>query len=116
MALTTFTVVPYTSDKGLTYKCRLSSKSIAVAGNAVTADIDDDHVDVSVSHHGQKRRAGINARGIVIGLPAVAPATGFARRTFVPIVDKTVFDAFTYLDNVQYDGATWQVLDKINEV
>lgn len=116
MALTSFSVVPYTSDKGLTYKIRLSNKSAAVAGNAVVDDIDDDHVDVSVAHHGQKRRAGINARGIVIGLPAVAPATGYSRKTFVPIVSKATFDGFTYLDNVQYDGEAWQVLDTINEV
>lgn len=108
--------VAYTSDKGLTYKISMTAKTQAVSGNAVTDDIDDDHVEVSVSKHGQKRRAGIQARGIIVGLPAVAPATGYSSKTFIPIVSKTLWDGFTYLDNVTYDGKTWQVLDRIAEV
>ena len=110
-----YQVVPYDSDSLLTYSIRISNAVDAIAGNSVTSDYDDARVRVSVSHHGQKRRTGIQARGFKLGLPATAPATGYSKTTFVPIVNKGTFDTQAILETITYEGGTWTVIDKIAE-
>jgi hypothetical protein len=106
----------YTTDAGTVVKIRMSLPVIAITGNDTTTALTDGNVEASVSYHGQKRRAGLGARGYVLGLPAVAPATGYTKKTFVPITTKAVFDAAKKGDNVTYLGGTYKIIDKIAEV
>ena len=106
----------YTTDAGTVVKIRMSLPVIAITGNDTTTTLTDGNIEASVSYHGQKRRAGLGARGYVVGLPAVAPATGFTKRTFVPITTKGVFDAAKKGDDLTYNGGTYKIIDKIPEV
>lgn len=117
MGVTAIQEQTYTSDAGKKYPIRISDLSKAVQVPAASVGgYDDGNVKVSVSKHGQKRRTGIQSRGIVIGLPNVDPTLGYDEKTFVPILAKAQFDGFVKGANFTYDGNTWRILDKVSEV
>lgn len=105
----------YHSDGGGDYPIRISNKSKAVFANDVNVAYTDGNVAVSVAHHGQKRRVGITARGVVIGLPTAPGANTYSKKTFVPVLLKTSYDTISKGDTVTYDGGDWIVLDKVAE-
>lgn len=111
----TYNIQTYHSDAGGDYPVKISNKSKAVFSNNVSVDYTDGNVAVSVSHHGQKRRVGITARGVIIGLPTAAGASTYTKKTFVPVLLKTSYDTISKGDTVTYDGGNWIVLDKIAE-
>lgn len=116
MAGQTYATFAYTSDAAKKYPIRISDKSLAVNTGATSGGYDDGNVKVSVSHHGQKRRTGIQARGWVIGLPTVDSQVNYSAITFVPILTPTLFNSKQKGADVTYDGNTWKLLDKVGEV
>lgn len=107
----------YESDAGKKYNIRIGNPANTIAANASsTGTPDDGNVDVSVSHHGQKKRVGINSRGVRLGLPATAPATGYTKQTFCPILTRAYYDTLTKGDILAFNGGNWTILDKIAEV
>lgn len=111
-----FSVVKYTTDAGTVISLRASADAIAIPGNtAVSAAYDDARIRAVASSPGNKRKAGLHARGLVLGLPATAPATGYVSRTFQPIFTLTAFNAFVQGANLAYDGGQWEIVDKVGE-
>lgn len=107
----------YTSDAGKKYRIRLSGAVATLYSNSTpVGTLDDGNVLVSVSKHGQKKRYGIKARGLVLGLPAVAPATGYQATTFVAVTDLATWAGVTKGSTVTYAGSPWKVRDKVAEV
>lgn len=112
---TKFDNYQYTSDAGKKYPIQMSKAAAAVTGNDDQGVYDDPHVKVSVSHHGQKRRTGIKARGLILGLPAVAPAVGYTEKTFLPVLTLTNFNTLKAAGTVEYSGETWTVVTDVSE-
>lgn len=105
----------YQSDAAGEYPIRISNQVKALPTNDRTVAYTDGNVAVSVSHHGQKRRVGITARGWVLGLPTAPGATTYTKKTFVPILLKTSYDDAQKGDTVTYSGGSWVILDKVAE-
>jgi hypothetical protein len=88
----------------------------AITGNSAQGTYDDSHVEVSVSKHGQRRRVGIAARGFVVGLPAIAPAIGYTQKTFIPILNPTLWNTLKAAGTVGYKGDDWTIITDVGEV
>lgn len=106
----------YKSDAGGVYNIRVSTNTLTVTGNAPpTEAVTDRHVEVSVGNHGSKRKAGINARGLVLER---FTGTGEGRKrytTFLPILDPTAFTTFAVGEEVPLGAVNWTVASDVAE-
>jgi hypothetical protein len=111
-----FSVQKYTSDAGGIYSLRISNDFYLAAPNlSIAGAYTDKRVRVTASNHGNKRKAGLHARGFILGLPAVSPATGYTSRTFMPVNTASGWAGKNIGENVTVNSVVWEILDKVQE-
>lgn len=112
-----FLKTKYESDAGGVYNIRVSANTAGLTENTPPAGIvTDSHVDVSVGKHGQKRKSGIHARGVILER---FTGTGDARKrytTFLPVLDPTSMPLFTVGFEVVLGATIWNVSGDVAEV
>lgn len=109
-----FSVEKYQTDNGTVISLRISADAKAVSTTAIPA-YDDKRIRATVSNNGNSRKAGLHSRGFRVGLPAVAPATGYTSTSFIPILSLTDFNDPAEGDFITYQGGQWEIIKKVSE-
>lgn len=104
----------YQADNDAIHAIRMSSARLAVAGAQPAGNVDSD-INVKISK--SNRSYGIRPRGVTLTRPINPTEDDKIRRTFLPVLTPTAFEAagFQKGATITIGGTQWRVTARLNE-
>lgn len=110
--MTVLTLTKYEANGGTIHKIRLTSKTVAIAGDAPTGAVDSP-IPAKVSK--SDGEYGVRPRGIRITRVVGTGDTAFRKYAFVPVLTSETWDGLSENASVTYAGAAWTIATKVQE-
>jgi hypothetical protein len=98
----------YQTDQGTVIKIRLDSAKAAITGNTEPAGaITDTQLQASVSHIGNRRRLGVQARGVYFSRVGTGTDLNKVFRVFIPAFTQASQTTIAGTTSITYKGNTF---------